>query len=63
MDQTLSVLRPRYEGRFERWVVRCLYLKPYNVRCARRIGEATTCLNAGPPEDLVAALAEPKAAL
>ena len=63
MDQTLSVLRLQYQGRFELWVVRCLYPKPCNVRCARRIREATTCLNAGSPEDLAVAPAEPKAAL
>jgi hypothetical protein len=34
-----------------------------DLRCARRIGEATTCLNVGSPEELVAGLAEPKAAL
>ena len=44
-------------------VVRCLYPKPYSVRCARRIGEATACLNAGSPEDLVGTLGESKAAL
>ena len=64
MDQTLSVLlRLQYERRSELWVVRCLYPEPYNVRCARRIRGATTCLNAGSPEDLVVTLAEPKAAL
>lgn len=64
MDQKHSVFRPPpYKGRFELWVVRCLYPKPCNVRCARRIGEATARVNAGSPEDLVAALAEPKAAL
>jgi hypothetical protein len=63
MDQTLSVLRLQYEGRFELWLVRCLYPKPYNVRCAPRIRRATTCLNAGSPEDLVVTLAEPRAAL
>jgi len=63
MDQTLSVLRLQHEGRFELWVVRCLYPKPYNVRCARRIRGATTCSNAGSPEDLVVTLDDPKAAL
>ena len=63
MDQTLSVLRPQHEGRPELRVVQCLHPRPYDVRRAPRVGEATTCLNAGSSEDPVVMLAEPKAAL
>ena len=61
MDQMLWVLRPQYEGGSS--FGSCGAWTRSLTAFARRIGGATTCVNAGSPDDLVAALAEPKAAL
>ena len=54
-DEQLAKLRPMYEG-FELWTVRNLYPRPHYTWCARRVGEATSCVVADSPEELVKAL-------
>lgn len=55
LEQTLRLLQPQYEGRYELWVVP-VFRGPDNW-CARRVGEETSCVVRHSPEELVEALA------
>lgn len=56
----LALLRPLWPD-FDLWVVYCTRPAP-DLYCARRKGEATACVNAGSPDELIKALAELEAA-
>lgn len=55
-DSTKAVLAETYAGKFEVWYVQKY---PKGVTwCARRVGEATACVNVDRPEELVKLLGE-----
>ncbi len=60
-EQQLAILRPKYEGRWDIWTVRCW--PNHTVWCANRAGEPIASINADSPETLITEIAEQETAL